>query len=240
MRNGGYRGIADPTIVSDTHGIHTTRDAFEKSKEFDGSFHTSIVAATVNIDSTPTGSGNNLVTINSVDTTTGEFDVELLDPATRLWSTRLPLGKYYYEIKMISVSQPYTMFCPISHESASYAQTYNLPGQNMWYASSGNKFPGNVASGLGSFNAVPEILRCAYDTATGKCWFGANNLWSSNTGNPGSGGAGLTIYGWGTYGNILAYRALIGQGSGTDYNFQGQFLTGNNLTNSPPSGFTAL
>lgn len=231
MRNGGYKGIFDTSTLNDTRGNHTARDQFELTKRFDGSWFAATTPITFD-DS----ADNFLGTVND-DGSTNDFSVTTSGTSTKLFTTKLRSGKFYYEIRLQSGGSQILMICPIAHQT--FNGTYNTAGINMWYQANGNLYPGNTSSGLGAFGTYPEILRCAYDTTTGKVWFGANDLWSTNTGDPGDGGAGLTIYGWSTYGNDGNYRAVFGHGSSTNYTYTGKFLTApENITYSVPTGFT--
>ena len=234
MRNGGYRGIIDPTDTGNTRGIHTSRDQYEKSKQFGGVWYSPSTPITWD-DSAPNHNG----TVNA-DGSSGDWSLNTTSgTGTRIFSNKLRSGgKFYYEINIKTANSTTLMVCPIAHQTAtSGSQTYNISGINMWYASNGNFYPGGSSSGLGGFNTEPELLRCAYDLTTGKLWFGANDSWSSQTGDPGGGGAGVNIYGYSTYGDDGNYRVLFGNGSSGNMLITGEFLLGSNLTQSVPSGF---
>lgn len=239
MRNGGYRGVYDPTTQSKTYGSHTATDQFELVKRFGGVWF--IETAPISLDDT---APNHNGTVNAA----GDIDEGVLfdfntssGTATRVFSTKLKSGKFYFEINYTFKETNTLMVCPIAHDSATNgtSATHTITGINMWYANNGNFYPGASSSGLGGFNTVPEILRCAYDMGTGKCWFGANDLWSSQTGDPENGGAGVDIYGYSTYGDDGNYRVLFGNGNSGNYTNRGQFLTGTSVVNSVPSGFAA-
>ena len=234
MRNGGYKGIIDPTTVGKTRGIHTSRDQYEKSKQFGGTWFSPSVAITFD-DGAPNHNG----TVNA-DGSSGDWSINTTPgTGTRLFSSKLRSGgKFYYEINIKTASGASHMVCPIAHQNAtSSTQTYNIAGINMWYSSNGNFYPGGSSSGLGGFNTEPELLRCAYDMTAGKLWFGANDSWSTQTGDPDQGGAGVNIFGFSTYGDDGNYRVLFGNGSSGNINVTGEFLVGASLQQSAPVGF---
>ena len=229
MRNGGYKGIFDTSTLDDTRGNHTARDQFELTKRFDGSWFSA--STPIILDS----SADNFVGTVNADGSSTDFSYTTSGTSTKAYSTKLKSGKFYYEIRLQSGSI-YQNICPITHQT--FAGNYNTTGFTCWYQGNGNFYPGNISSGLGSFTNYPEIVRCAYDTITGKVWFGANDLWSTNSGDPGAGGSGVSIFGWSTYGNDGNYRAVFGHGTGTNYTYTGKFLTGSDITYSVPTGFT--
>jgi hypothetical protein len=50
----------------------------------------------------------------------------------------------------------------------------------------------NISSGLGGV-VVGDVMQIAYDTDAGKVWMGKNDTWSTVSGDPGAGGAGISI-----------------------------------------------
>lgn len=236
MRNGGYKGINDPTLIDNTRGIHNTRDQLELTKRFGNAWYQPQVS--VYIDSTIAGTNG---TVTSSSTSNGEFDISTTQgTATRIWSNVLPYGKRYFEVELLtSSSTASARYLMVGILWNGFTGNYATGNANIFYQANGSFYPGAANSGLGAFVTFPEILKIAYDTDTGKYWFNANDVWSLQSGNPGSGGAGITINGWASQGTGGAYGLFFNHGSGATVGYTGRILTGGSLTSSPPSGFTS-
>lgn len=50
----------------------------------------------------------------------------------------------------------------------------------------------DISSGLGQY-LLNDVMQIAYDTDAGKVWMGKNDTWSTVSGDPGAGGAGISI-----------------------------------------------
>jgi len=50
----------------------------------------------------------------------------------------------------------------------------------------------DISSGLGQY-VLNDVMQIAYDTDAGKVWMGKNDTWSTVSGDPGAGGAGISI-----------------------------------------------
>lgn len=238
MRNGGYKGILDKTTSdSSTFGIHNVRDQFEISKRFGGSWLSSAVPIYLD-DTVVTTNG----TVNA-DGSISDFSLNTSGgTSNRVWSTKLRndgSGKFYFEIELLTGAGIYLMIGPAHQTATSASQTYNITDINVHYMSNGNLYPGNTATGVGTFRDEPEIIRIAYDMGAGKFWFNANDTWSSQTGDPDASGAGLSLYGYSTYGDDGNYRVLFAHGSSSNLEYTGNFLVGADLNYSPPTGFVS-
>src|SRR5210317_749884 len=114
MRNGGYKGINDPSAVTGTRGIHTSRDQFELTKRFGGSWFSPSVPITWDGDAP-----NNNGTVNA-DGSTSDWSIDTSGGTnTRIFSSRLRSGgKFYFEINIKTASGASHMVCPIAHQNA--------------------------------------------------------------------------------------------------------------------------
>ena len=230
MRNGGYRGLFDTSLVNDTRGIHTARDQFELTKRFSGAWFVD----TEQIYGDVTKSEGTGCTSVSTDAVGGNFYFTTNNTADLAWSTRLKNGKFYFEIQLNS-----TGYLMITVGASTTTGNYATNGAVWHYQQNGNLYVGNISTGLGGFSTTNELLRIAYDTDNGKFWFGANDLWSSQTGDPGSGGSGITILGWSAGASGGDYRTIFNVGSSAATSYDMEFLTGTDITQSVPTGFTA-
>jgi hypothetical protein len=111
-------------------------------------------------------------------------------------------GKRYIEAKytsqvsggvefMVGISR--RGYASIAHSEGGYSgeasvYMYGWNG-NLWGSSSNYS---NTATGLSAF-VVGDVAMIAYDTDAEKVWLGKNGTWSSVTGDPGNGGAGISL-----------------------------------------------
>ena len=114
-------------------------------------------------------------------------------------------GKRYIEAKytsqvsggaefMVGVSR--RGYASINHSSGGWsgASSIYMYGNNgnLWGSSGSSSNYSNTASGLGQF-VVGDVAMIAYDTDAEKVWLGKNGTWSSVGGDPGNGGAGISL-----------------------------------------------
>ena len=111
-------------------------------------------------------------------------------------------GKRYIEAKytsqvsgnvefMVGVSR--RGYASINHSAGGYAGQASI----YLYGFNGRLFGGspynnNTVTGLSAF-VVGDVAMIAYDTDAEKVWLGKNGTWSSVGGDPGSGGAGISL-----------------------------------------------
>ena len=160
-------------------------------------------------------------------------------------------GKYYWEVKRLESGDD-THFGVMS-ENATPANTATWIGNaaNGWILAgdNGQPYTGGSSGSAISNTAVGTngIHMCAYDSSTGKLYFGVNGTWGG-TANP-STGANAHY----TLDNSLTYFPIVSTGGDVSANFgNGYFGTtavssaGTNASNlgifeyDVPSGFTAL
>ena len=134
-----------------------------------------------------------------------------------------PLGKRYIEFKYISTtSSSYGRRAMIGVATRYYAEQYSsVVGYSgtatnvaYYYGYNGNKYPGGTAQGLTSI-VIGDVVQLAYDTDAGKVWLGKNNTWSTLSGDPGAGGAGISVDA--TAGGVTGYSLILATGTGSSY-----------------------
>ena len=86
-----------------------------------------------------------------------------------------------------------------------------------------------TSSGLPA-SGLNDVFQIAYDTSAGKVWIGRNDSWSSVSGDPGAGGAGISL----PYG-ANGYAFVIASGAGAA---QRQTLTWHGEDYTKPAGFS--
>lgn len=157
-----------------------------------------------------------------------------------------PLGKRYIEAKLISGSNSNYRRCMVGIATRYYAEQYasstGYSGTSTnvayYYGYNGNKYPGGTPQGLSSIN-YNDIVQLAYDTDAEKVWLGVNNTWSTLTGDPGAGGAGITIDV--TAGGVTGYSIILATGTTSNYTTNWEFgkqSASDTYTYSIPSGFS--
>jgi hypothetical protein len=107
-----------------------------------------------------------------------------------------------------------------------------------YYGYNGNKYPGGTAQGLTSV-AINDIVQLAYDTDAGKVWLGKNNTWSTLSGDPGAGGAGISVDA--TAGGVTGYSLILATGTSSNYTSvweAGKQSASDTYVYSIPSGFS--
>ena len=150
MRNGGYRGIFNPTLVNDTKGIHTARDQFELTKRFGGAWFVDTEQIYGDVSKSEGTSSTSVSTVES----TGNFYFTTNNTADLAWSTRLRNGKFYFEIQLNNAG-----YLMITIGAATLTGNYTNNGAVWHYQQNGNLYVGNVATGLGGFSTTDELLR---------------------------------------------------------------------------------
>ena len=134
-----------------------------------------------------------------------------------------PLGKRYIEFKYVSTTTTsYGRRAMIGVATRYYAEQYSsVVGYSgtatnvaYYYGYNGNKYPGGTAQGLTSV-AINDIVQLAYDTDAGKVWLGKNNTWSTLSGDPGAGGAGISVDA--TAGGVTGYSLILATGTSSNY-----------------------
>tara|TARA_Y100000385_G_scaffold273817_1_gene316152 strand:+ start:134 stop:1549 length:1416 start_codon:yes stop_codon:yes gene_type:complete len=156
-----------------------------------------------------------------------------IGPTAASW----PTGKRYIECKwsstisgspsfMVGVSQRTTAYSDASSGGYTGANAYYLyTNGNNYGAGLGN----NQSSGLSSL-VVGDVFQIAYDTDAEKIWFGRNDTWSSNTGDPGAGGAGVSL----SYANE-GYAFVVASATSSTINY---VLTWGGSDYTKPTGFS--
>jgi hypothetical protein len=158
-----------------------------------------------------------------------------------------PLGKRYIEFKYISTtSSSYGRRAMIGVATRYYAEQYSsVVGYSgtatnvaYYYGYNGNKYPGGTAQGLTSI-VIGDVVQLAYDTDAGKVWLGKNNTWSTLSGDPGAGGAGISVDA--TAGGVTGYSLILATGTGSSYTSvweAGKQSASDTYVYSIPSGFS--
>ena len=112
-------------------------------------------------------------------------------------------GKRYIEAKMTTIhsgtnSQWLIGLAERDTAHANGAGGGYLGGNVVYvYQDNGNHYGSlaggsDISSGLGRY-VLNDVMQIAYDTDAGKVWMGKNDTWSSVSGDPGAGGAGISI-----------------------------------------------
>ena len=113
-------------------------------------------------------------------------------------------GKRYIETKLTTIhtgTAPTFWLIGLAERDTAYANGagggYNGGNVVYVYQNNGNHWGqavggGDISSGLGSF-VLNDVMQIAYDTDAGKVWMGKNDTWSTVSGDPGAGGAGISI-----------------------------------------------
>lgn len=159
----------------------------------------------------------------------------------------MPTGKKYIEVKLTNASgDAWTVGIARTNDAAAHNANigYNSTNSNQYNSQTQVSFnyatqhpngaPNGTSTGFSSSpmiiaNNSNDVFQIAYDTDAEKVWFGVNNTWASNTGDPIT-GAGRTIdYSQGGYSFII--------GSETNGSISATFIFGGQVY-APPSGFT--
>ena len=112
-------------------------------------------------------------------------------------------GKRYIEAKMTAIHTGTNSqwLIGLAERDTAYANGAGggYSGGNVVYVyqDSGNHFGtlaggDDTSSGLGQY-VLNDVMQIAYDTDAGKVWMGKNDTWSTVSGDPGAGGAGISI-----------------------------------------------
>ena len=147
----------------------------------------------------PTSTGVTL--FNSSSATSGS-NYNYFPEGTTSSAAGMTTGKRYIEAKytsyvsggvefMVGISR--RGYASINHSAGGYGGEASL----YLYGWNGRLFGGtpysnNVVTGLSAF-VVGDVAMIAYDTDAEKVWLGKNGTWSSVGGDPGSGGAGISL-----------------------------------------------
>ena len=113
-------------------------------------------------------------------------------------------GKRYIEAKLTTIhtgTAPTEWLIGLAERDTAYANGtgggYNGGNVVYVYHYNGNHYGtlaggADVSSGLGGY-VLNDVMQIAYDTDAGKVWMGKNDTWSTVSGDPGAGGAGISI-----------------------------------------------
>jgi hypothetical protein len=124
------------------------------------------------------------------------------------------------------------MLFGVARSSFGNSWGYVITGTRSIYFDQGTSYPGG-ASCLSAFG-VGDILQVAVDYENNLVWFGRNGTWGSNCGDPGNGGAGLSLTGTGDIDFMwLSGNSQTGTGICSSFNFK-------NPTYSIPTGFSKV
>ena len=157
-----------------------------------------------------------------------------------------PLGKRYIEFKYVSTTNTtYGRRAMIGVATRYYAEQYSsVVGYSStatnvayYYGYNGNFYPGGTAQGLTAV-VVGDVVQLAYDTDAGKVWLGKNNTWSTLSGDPGAGGAGISVDA--TAGGVTGYSLILATGTTSNYTSvweAGKQSASDTYAYSIPSGF---
>lgn len=157
-----------------------------------------------------------------------------------------PLGKRYIEFKYVSTTTTsYGRRAMIGVATRYYAEQYSsVVGYSgtatnvaYYYGYNGNFYPGGTAQGLTAV-VVGDVVQLAYDTDAGKVWLGKNNTWSTLSGDPGAGGAGISVDA--TAGGVTGYSLILATGTTSNYTSvweAGKQSASDTYAYSIPSGF---
>ena len=157
----------------------------------------------------------------------------------------MPTGKKYIEVKLTNATgDAWTVGIARTNDAVAHnanighgatnSSQYNCQTQvSFAYPTQlPNGAPGGTTTGFSGSpiiaNNSNDVFQIAYDTDAEKVWFGVNNTWASNTGDPIT-GAGRTIdYSQGGYSFVI--------GSQTNGSISATFIFGGQVY-APPSGF---
>ena len=172
--------------------------------------------------------------VNMTNSTSGSNYVYFPE-GTTVANSGMTTGKRYIEAKWTSTtSGPDELMVGIAMRLTAHGN--NAAGGYLGanavyvYANNGNHFgwQNNSASGLGAFS-LNDVWQIAYDTDAGKVWVGKNDTWSSVSGDPSAGGAGISLsHAQG------GYAFVVGSGSNTTFV---QTLTWGGSDYTKPTGF---
>ena len=112
----------------------------------------------------------------------------------------MPTGKRYIEAKWTTqISGGAAFMVGVAERTTAYGNSSGggYTGSNVIYLHSNNAAHygtggTGVSSGISAF-VVNDVWQIAYDTDAGKVWMGKNDTWSSVSGDPSAGGAGISL-----------------------------------------------
>jgi hypothetical protein len=115
----------------------------------------------------------------------------------------MPTGKRYIEAKMTTIHSGTNSqwLIGLAERDTAHANGSGggyLGGNVVYvYQDNGNHYGSlaggsDISSGLGQY-VLNDVMQIAYDTDAGKVWMGKNDTWSTVSGDPGAGGAGISI-----------------------------------------------
>ena len=115
----------------------------------------------------------------------------------------MPTGKRYIEAKMTTIHSGTNSqwLIGLAERDTAHANGSGggYTGGNVVYVyqDNGNHYGSlaggsDISSGLGQY-VLNDVMQIAYDTDAGKVWMGKNDTWSTVSGDPGAGGAGISI-----------------------------------------------
>ena len=157
-----------------------------------------------------------------------------------------PLGKRYIEFKYFSTTNTsYGRRAMIGVATRYYAEQYssvvgysgNRQYVDYYYGYNGTKYPGATAQDLSAV-LVGDIVQLAYDTDAEKVWLGKNNTWSTLSGDPGAGGAGISVQA--TKDGVTGYSLILATGTASSYTSvweAGKQSSSDTYAYAIPSGF---
>jgi hypothetical protein len=145
------------------------------------------------------------------------------------FSSTLRTGKYYFELE-VGTASSYSMIGLV--DDAVSSAGYNTTGVVLLFAANGNKYVGNVSTGLGAWTSSGNTLMFAYDTSTREVWLGKNGSWYED---PSTTSSSFLV---GTS-STTAVKLAFGNGASSGETYTGTINVGNNVTYTVPTGFTA-
>ena len=231
----GFRLTFDPSQSNATDPIgedsapigasgHTSRNDFTES---------GFEADDDDINDTPT---NNHGTLNSLSTTTGEYQAanfEFETDSHGAWkggrgTFPMDSGKWYWEV---TCGQD-DVIVGISSNTRTSPGFIGSAGE-IGYQDNGNKFNSSgTGSAYGDTFASGDVIGVAFDADSGKIWFSKNGTFQAS-GDPAAG----TNAAFTSLANELYVPAIFNASAGTNSSFNfGQAA----FSNTPPSGYKAL
>jgi hypothetical protein len=210
------------TGVSESNGVFTLTPSTTEANAGDFSFRVKASDGVLTTPATSSISlaFRTVITIASRQTRGTEYVEPTSTGVTLFWATNassaddylyfpegattsasgMPTGKRYIEAKWTSsILSGAAFMVGIAERTTAYGNLAGggYLGSNVVYVHSAN---GNhygitgsgVNGGLGAY-VLNDVWQIAYDTDAGKVWMGKNDTWSTTSGDPGAGGAGISL-----------------------------------------------
>ena len=166
----------------------------------DLSFRTTITIASRQTRGTnyvePTSTG---VTLFWATNTASGANYNYFPEGATIAASGMSTGKRYIEAKwtsQITGGDAFMVGLAERTTAAANSSGGGYTGSNVIYLyTNGNHYGtggSNVSTGIGSI-VVNDVFQIAYDTDAGKVWLGKNDTWSSVSGDPSAGGAGISL-----------------------------------------------